>query len=101
MPEQELSFIETNRVDAAPLTEETDASFHESNLPYSLEEVQHARRVAAGLFEATIKAPEVLTVPMEILSYGARASAMRQDAANGIPAPEKALESWERFGLAA
>lgn len=95
MPEQAPTFIET------PLTNETDVALHESSpdLLYTYEEVKKARLAAAGLFEV-IK-PEVLTVPEEILSYGARASAMRHDAANGIPAPEKPLESWERFGLAA
>jgi hypothetical protein len=96
MPEQAPTFIET------PLTNETDIALHESSpdLLYTYEEVKKARLAAAGLFE-TVKTPEVLTVPMEILFRGARTSEMRHDAANGIPAPEKALESWERFGLAA
>ena len=100
MPGQELSYIETGRTDAAPLTEETNAAFHESDLPYTLDEVRKARLAAAGLFEA-VQAPEKLTIPQEILSYGTRGCMMRHDAAHGIPAPEKPAQDWGRFGLTA
>ncbi|HSW91087.1 MAG TPA: hypothetical protein VLG09_00390 [Candidatus Saccharimonadales bacterium] len=100
MPEQTPSFIEINRVDAAPLTEDTDASFHESNLPYSFEQVRDARLAAAVLFE--VKKPEKpLTISGEILTYNTRLKTMRYEKANGIPAPEKLPESRERFDLAA